>query len=253
MESTEIIKKIKQKKELSGIDDSIVSEELKKYAKKSNLSIENLSERELKIIVKDIRSKLRKLSGRFQIGLKKRYNLLEKKEIFSLLRTHSSTKERMDFYPKLKELLTNLKVNSVLDLGCGINPIALANPNFEYYASDINQEELNLIQEFFDKNKINGKTFFCDLKKIENYSLPKTDICLILKVFDILGNHLIAEKILNNINSNYILASFSTKTLSGKPMNKPRRIWFEKLLEKFNFSFELIGLNNEVFYLIRKN
>jgi SAM-dependent methyltransferase len=246
-----IAEKIKQKKELSGIDDSIVSELVQKYLEKNRIPLENLKESYLKIIVKDIRSNLRDYAGRFQIGWKDRYKLLEKGDINSLLKTHSSTSERIAFYPRLKELISRLKARSILDLGCGINPIALASPGVVYYASDINGEELKLIEKFFEKNNIKGKTFVCDLANVNSCNLPEADICLILKVFDILGknDYLLAEKVISRIKSKYLLISFSTKTLSGKPMNKPRRIWLEKLLEKLNYSFEIIKSDNEIFYL----
>jgi len=252
MDFKDIISLIKQKKEISGIDDSLISELLGEYLKKNNILIENLTKPQLKIVVKDIRSQLRNYAGRFRIGLKDRNKLLEQEDYNALLRTHSSTKERIGFYPKLKELISKLNINSILDLGCGLNPIALAEPSITYYASDINLEELKLIEQFFIKNKIKGKTFFCNLLKVD-CTLPEADLCIIFKVFDILGknDYSIAEKVLEKIKSRYLLASFSTKTLSGKPMNSPRRIWFEKLLANKNYTFEIIKSDNEIFYLAK--
>jgi hypothetical protein len=139
-------------------------------------------------------------------------------------------------------------------LGCGLNPLALASPEAVYYASDINAEELSLIREFFRKNGIKGDVFSCDLRKIENCSLPEADICLIFKVLDILDDkrHKISESIIRKVRSNFLLISFSTKTLSGKPMKCPRRFWFERLAKKLGFSFEIIGSKNENFYLLKR-
>jgi SAM-dependent methyltransferase len=248
------IVQIKQKRELSGIDDSIVIGALDSYLKKNNLSLDALKAPHIKLLVKDIRAELRCSAGMFQTSHKNREKLLQSGKIESILKTHSSTKERFAFYPELRKLLETLKVTSILDLGCVLNPIALAKPEVTYYASDINLSELEIIKEFFSKNSIKGKTFFCDLRKIEECPLPSADVCLIFKVFDILGknDYLLAERVLKMVSSRHILASFSTITLSGKPMQSPRRIWFEKLIRNLNLNFEIISSPNEIFYLIRR-
>jgi hypothetical protein len=248
----EVVNRIKSKKELSGVSDSIILEHLEEYLRKNKLSLERLNNSQIKLVIKDIRSDLRNHVGRFLASTKNRGKLLEKEDIPSLLKTHSSTKERIEFYPQLKEIISRLNTKSILDLGCGINPIALASSGVKYYASDINTADLNAVEAFFEKNKIDGKTFVCDLNKIEGCKLPEADLCLILKVFDILGkkDYEIAEKVLESINCKHIIASFSTRTLSGKPMNSPRRIWFEKLLNSLCYQFEIIKSKNEIFYIV---
>lgn len=253
MDINSLVAWIIEKKELSGINQELVKELIGDYLAKNKIKLELLTKQELKIVVKDIRSNLREYSGRFRASYKDREKLLKKGDYDSLLMTHSSTKERMQFYPKLREIISGLHINSILDLGCGLNPIALANPGISYYASDINQEELSLIDEFFIKNKIQGRTFQCNLAKPESCNFPKADLCIIFKVLDILGknDYILAEKIISRISSKFILASFSTKTLSGKSMNKPRRIWLEKLLKSKRYSVEIIKSGNEIFYLAR--
>ena len=247
-----LIKKIKQKKELSGITDKIVSELLLDYLKKYSISLKNISPKQTKIIIKEIRSQLRTISGQFQKGAKNREKLLETDSIQQLLKTHSSTAERLEFYPELKSIIKRLKVTSILDIGCGLNPIALANSGLTYYASDIKEDELSLIKRFFKKNKIKGKLFVQDLTK-SSLNFPKTDICLILKVLDTIDpNHVLTETLLKKVHSKYFIISFSTKKLSGKPMNFPRRRWFEKLLVKLNFHYKTFQSQNEIFYLITK-
>lgn len=249
---SEVIGMIKSKKELSEVENSVVSGHLEDYLRKNKFSISKMTPPQIKLIVKDIRSDLRKHVGRFQSSTKDREALLKKGDMRGLLRTHSSTKERLDFYPQLKEIISKLKVKSILDIGCGINPIAIASPQVRYYASDINLGDLKIVKSFFQKNGISGETFTCDLNKIESCTLPKADLCLILKVFDILGknDYLIAKKVLETVKCQHIIASFSTRTLSGKPMNSPRRIWFEKLLGSLCYQFEIIKSTNEIFYIV---
>lgn len=253
-----LISEIKEKRELSGLSDAIIEESLENYMIKRKIGrkmLLNLSKKDRKIIVKEIRSDLRLLHGRFQASQKSREAMLKENKIDDLLKTHSSTKERIPFYPKIKSIFGELKVKSVLDLGCGLNPLALANTELEYYASDINEEDLLLVKKFFDKNKIKGKTFFCDLRKIDYAEMPDADMCLLFKLLDILEKkgHNLAGEIIEKIRCKYILASFSTKKLSGKPMNKPRRVWFEILMRRLNYSYDTIETSNEIFYLIKKS
>ena len=247
-----VIEKIQQKKEFKYLDNSFIAEILSNYIKKYNLKLENLKEKEIKILVKEIRAKLRLYTGRFQVSLKKRLQLLEQNKINELLSTHFSTAERLDFYPKLKQLMKSLKIKSILDLACGLNPIAIANQEIEFYASDIDKENLILVEIFFKKNKIQGKTFVCDIRKIKD-NLPEIDLTLLLKILDILEKpYEVTEILIEKIKSKYFLISFATKTLSGKPMKNPRRFWLERLLNTKKLVYQVFSSKNEIFYLIEK-
>ena len=109
----ELLGKIKEKKELSQLSDSFILDVLGKHLSKINT--EKLKPSEKKIIVKEVRAELRRSAGMFQKGFKSRESILEKGDVQSLLKTHSSTAERMDFYLELKKiyhklLIANLKI-----------------------------------------------------------------------------------------------------------------------------------------------
>ena len=148
----EVVNKIKEKKELSGLDDSVVEKVVQKKLKNISMKIEDMREKQLKELVKMSRAELRFLIG----GFKKTSNPEEvdfsETEIKDLLSLHSSTRERLDFYPKLKEMIAAMKIKSILDLGCGLNPLALANKSYKYYAFDINRDDINLVNKFFIYN-----------------------------------------------------------------------------------------------------
>ncbi len=247
-----LVERIKQKSELSGISSKIVRSSLENFIRKNKIDVNYLAPRDEKILIKEIRAELRKYSGRFSLKIK--YKKMQRSDFVKLLKMHSSTKERLDFYPTLDKIIDSLKVSSILDLGCGLNPIALATKKRIYYAADVNEEYLSMIREFFRINKIKGRVFFYDLRKI-NENLPKVDICLILKVFDVLENrgHKLAEKIVKKVKCDYMLVSFSTKTLSGKPMNHPQRGWIERMLNRLDLKFQVFKSKNEIFYLIFLN
>jgi SAM-dependent methyltransferase len=251
--SISLIAEIKKKPELSGVADAVVLNVLEKIIAKSRINISKLSAREQKLLVKDTRAELRNYSGAFHYSFKAREKLLKAGKIDELLKTHSSTYERLDFYPELKELVLSLGVKSILDLGCGLNPIALATREIKYFACDIKEDELSLVKEFFRMKGIDGQVFVCDLRS-SSANLPKADLCLAFKLFDVLEKrgHKLAEKIIKSAKCKYFLISFSTKTLSGAPMRHPQRGWIERLLSRLGFSFKLIKSRNELFYLAEK-
>jgi len=244
----DLINKIKKKKELSGIPDEIILEVLEKCKFNANPKIK--SKKDEKIIIKQVRDELRKYVGRFKISPKSE-NLIEKNKINEILRLHHSTKERIKFYPRFKLLIKKLNPSLILDIGCGLNPLAIA-PGFKYYASDIDENNLKLINLFFKRNKIKGKTFVADIRKERNF--PKSDLCLILKVLDIVKmSHKEIESLIKSIKTKTLIISFPTITLSGRPMQKPERYWFERILNKLDYKFKLIKSENELFYLIEQS
>lgn len=253
MDFSSLVKRIQQKKELRGINSSLILEKVQDYIRKRKINLDSLKESQVKQLVKDIRAALRISSGRFRYSFSHSLNLLEKNEIEKLLSRHSSTKERLSGYFILKKEIDKLNPKSILDLGCGINPIAIAKPGILYFASDINEEDLKLVSLFFEKNGIKGNVFFHDLRKSSD-SLPNADVCLLLKVFDVLETkgHKLAEVLLKSIPCPVVIVSFSTKTLSGKPMNHPQRGWIERLSTRLNYSFSTFKISNEIFYIIRK-
>lgn len=249
-----LLKTIKQKPELRGITDTIVKREITNFQKKHKLQLTNLTRREQRIIVKEIRAELRKYVGQYRASTKNRELLLERNKPIALLKTHTSTAERLSSYPLLKKIIRELNPKSILDIGCGLNPLALADPHYTYYAADINEEELSLIKRFFKKNNIRGKTFVYDLSN-PTKTLPKADCCLLLKVLDIIANHnqTLIKKILETIPARTIIVSFATHKLSGKPMNLPQRVWFEKLLHQESYIHTRIKTENEIFYIIKRS
>src|SRR3989344_2326984 len=120
VELLHIVKIIKEKKELSGLSFQIVNDCLECYLKKYKINPQNLTKQNLKLTVKEVRAELRFLSGQYQKGQKDRTKLLKENIIKELLNTHSSTSERLEFYPMIKKRIRELKIKSILDLGCGL-------------------------------------------------------------------------------------------------------------------------------------
>lgn len=248
-----IIKKVKEKPELNNLPDSLVENAINEYLKKNRLQIPK-SEKEIKLVVKEIRAELRKYAGQYasKENIKKREELLSENNFDDLLKQHSSTRERLGDYDFVKSIISEINPKTILDLGCGINPIAISKKGIKYHCYDINENDLKIVREFFAKNDIDGDTHHLDIRNIEVY--PKVDLCIIFKVLDILGNNRneISQSLIKNIDSKFFLVSFATRTLSGKKMNSPYRRWFEKILKNLKLNYEIKRTNQELFYIIKK-
>jgi hypothetical protein len=255
-----LINKIKSKK-YSTLGDEIIEQEI-------NLFLEKKPKAKDKVIIKEVKARLHKIYGSFQINKKKKRDTLleELKENPSsidlhrkILETNLSTKERLKGYNTVyhRIFLITGKPKSILDLGSGINPISYpfleCNPS--YLAIEIDEEDVNFINEYFKIKNIKGKAELKAINKENIESLPKTDVTFLFKVIDPLEvkkGHKFSEELLKSIKSKYIVASFSTKTISNKMMKYPRRGWFEKLLTRLKYKFRIVKTQNEFYYVIYK-
>jgi hypothetical protein len=278
-----LVSDIKKKKELSGIEDSIVLKLINDYFLKNKkvkdyLTVyanENTNEKHLKKnsdykrILKRVRAELHEQYGMFQIPensdelkqifLKKaKLKNLEDEDYQNALGLHVSTKERRRDYHLIYEKIFKAigKPKIILDLGCGLNPISIfymPAKNVHYIASDIDRASLNFIQQYFNFAGIDGETMVLDLQStqdLEKLSGIQCDACFLFKVLEI--DKRMAEPIFNKVNAKFIVASFSTISLEGKIMSNSERQWFEKMLSRLNLSFSTFQTENEIFYMIKK-
>ncbi len=288
---SKLLESIKQKRELEAMSRTFIKEQLHKFLLDDYKSLKYLFKakisprsKEYKNIVKQVRARLRRFHGLFseKKDLDERQELFEKlhdaknwKQVKILskkiLKTHASTKERLalyDFlYPETFKIIG--KVNSIIDLGAGLNPLSLVDMSIlnkkqkqEYYAYDINEKEISQLNLFFQKVSehyplFKGKAEILDLLHWENVSqLPEVDLALLFKVTDVLDRrkgHKLSENIITNLHAKYILLSFPTFTISGKRMVAPRRAWVEMMCKRLGYEFKVRERKNEIFYLIMKN
>jgi len=273
-----LIKDIKKKKELSGVDESIIKRELKTYFEKNKKSLSKLVqyqiEKQLKKsaeyekALKAIRAKMHESYGMFQAPknaeeikqhfLRKLHaRQLSEDDYKLILSSHLSTKERFDSYPQIYgQIFKIIKPKVILDLGCGLNPLSYhyLGRKVRYIASDIDKGNLDFIQQFFNLSGIDGKTLLLNLQykeDIQKLVFIECDICFMFKLLEI--DKRIAEDIVSAANAKYIIASFSTINLKGEIMARPEREWFEKMLHRLKLKFSTFKTENEIFYVIRKS
>lgn len=246
-EKKELIKKIKNKKELKSLDNSFIE----KLLLNEDINL-NFRSREFKEFLKRIRKRLHDIYGVFSLGDKwKLLNGLKKNPSLEnhrkILRLHRSTKERLDCYEEIYRKIG--KIDSLLDLGCGLNPFSYPWMNVKkYIASELSKEDCEFIKEYFKIMNINGKVVKYNL--LENNKYLEADVCFLFKLLDSLEEleKGISEKLLRRLKCKKIIVSFPTKTLSGKKLNKRRLKWFENLIK----NYEIFEIENEIFYIIER-
>jgi len=257
-----LVKEIKQKKELREISEVIVKDQLKEYLKQHpKLKLDNPRSADYKNTIKEVRAKLRRSYGLFR---DESLEIESFQKIDEILTSHSSTKERLSFYPEFYQKLFKITgiPKVILDLGCGINPLSYGFMHLsgvEYYAYDINQKEIKVLNDFFLLNQgkgLVGKAFVADISKVsEVKKMPPADLAFLFKITDILDQgkgHKKTEEILLGVPARYVIISFPTLTMSGKPMNAPRRRWMEWLCERLKYEFTVLEFSNEIFYVVKK-
>jgi hypothetical protein len=235
----ELIKKIQEKKEFLEIPRSIILRvlELKE--------IKSLDEEEQ---IKNARAFLRKYFSVFMTN-KLVSGKLGQKEI---LEKHISTKNR-----NYEEIYARITGNEdiIIDLGAGLNGFSYNyfKRKLRYIAIEAIRIFVKIMNEYFEKNKINGIAVQEDLldlnkiiKIIENKKGKK--VIFLFNVIDALERveRDYSKKLLIEIGKlgDKIVLSFPTQSLTGKSRFKAKRYWLLDFLEK-NFSilddFEMRG------------
>ncbi len=269
----QLLLQVKQNKKYKSLANEIIINEISSYLKKNKIT--KISKQD----IKEIRNQLHKSYASFQTKhknkIKKYLNEIRNKiennrdiigETNNLLSITLSTKERLNDYSEIYKKIFKIAgiPKTILDLGCGFNPFSFPLMNLKelnYYAYDINEQDIHYLNEYFSimkKEGLKGKAAILDLRNLEQIShLPQSDITFLFKVIDILDkdNHKPSEELIKTLinKTKFIVASFATKTITGKQMNHPNRVWFELMLQRNNLNSQKFNTDNEIFYVINKN
>ena len=259
-----IIEDLKDKKELQGIKPSII-EKLSEDILENDTSLKNTliekewnkRSKEYKQFKKRVRKQLRTIHGVFYKYKDKTYTEWE-----NMLERHRSTKERLKWYGNLYSWIENKNIESLMDIGCGYNPLSylIFDDIKKFYCTDINREDKYIVQTFFDKHDIDGEYDVRDITKKDDFNIVteksnEYDITLMLKLLDTLESQErdITQTILNDFKSQYLLVSFSDKTISGKNNITSEREWFHTYVKKSPYSIiEEKTFGPETYHLLRR-
>ncbi|MFA5857334.1 MAG: hypothetical protein WC867_08280 [Candidatus Pacearchaeota archaeon] len=270
MDNNELIEgfsnEVRKNKKYKTISIELVNEEISNYLK-SNPSIKRVN----KSSIKEIRSRLHRLYSSYQTTKKNKRNLyLDRLKVESgnleiineILSTSISAKERIKKYNQVYKNIFQItdKPEVIVDIGCGLNPVSypyMGLKKLNYYAYDIDEGDMDFLNKYFDIMKhhgLVGNAKLLDARKNISEEIIEADIIFLWKLLDLINskNKKPSEDLIKSLSkkTKYLVVSFSTKTLSGKTMNLPRRTGFEMMLKRNLFDYKILKIPNEIFYII---
>ncbi len=140
----------------------------------------------------------------------------------SIMAHHASTRERLPILDRFyAETLSDLPpIRSVLDVACGLNPLAapwmpLAE-GAEYLACDIYENVLEFLDKALAVMGVRGSARPCDLS--QSCPADRVDVALVLKTIPCLEqlDKSAGSRLLDGINADHILVSFPVRSLCGR-------------------------------------
>jgi len=247
MEYNLLISKIKEKKPLDRLDDSIVLDRIILFLNKNpkimkKIDYTNEKNSGFKEVLKNVRDELNKRYGVFWSSS-------------MTLEGHKSSAERQEFYSEIYKKIFSITgmPSKILDVSCGMNPLSIPYMNFrgEYIGTELAAKDCAALNKWFSQNKIKGKVIQVDLTK--KFELPSSDVVFLFKVFDSVEEkgHKLAEEILKKLDCKYAVVSFATASVRGVKMNFPHRGWIERLVSRLGLSYEKLEFENEIFYVVK--
>lgn len=179
---------------------------------------------------------------------------------YKMMQAHASTAERLpileDFFHTC--LAPIAPVTSVLDLACGLNPLAIPwmplTEDAQYSACDIYLDMLEWINVFFNHIDLNAIAKPCDL--VNTLPVETTQVTFLLKSIPCLEqlDKTIAMRLLDQIHSEHFLVSFPARSLAGreKGMQSFYRDHFLELLSARNWKVHEFVFRTELAFLVSK-
>lgn len=262
MDVNELIEEIANSRKYASVSREVIeracTEASKKYKKKEVLSE---AKKQLHIIYESFltkncqsiaRKKIEEYSGE-DIANDKTFS----KELLSL---HVSTKERLEYIDETYSFIAQYidKDCVISDVGCGFSPLALpflSNKPAHYWAYEISQETVDLINLYFAK--MHMENYRAEMLDAVNFSSPgHSDLLLAFKLLPLLQQQKKgrAVEFLMESYFEHAIVSFPIKSLSGK--NKGMESFYSSFIES-NLPprisiIERKTINNELFYVLRK-
>ena len=177
-----------------------------------------------------------------------------------VMAAHSSTAERLsilaDFYSDILKPLA--PVESILDLACGLNPLALPwmplSPGAHYYGCDIFNDLINFDNAFLRHFNIQAELECADIFNFK-FNRP-VKLALLLKSLPCLeqlekGS---SAELLDAIPADYLLVSYPSRSLGGfaKGMRRTYSAQFEALCSGKPWKVTRFEFFSELAFLVEK-
>lgn len=140
----------------------------------------------------------------------------------TIMRHHASTRERLPILEQFYgTILAELPpVRSVLDIACGLNPLALPWMPFagpvEYFACDIYRDMVDFLNQFLALLPVQGQAEVRDV--IQACPARAVDLAFVLKTIPCLEqvDKTAGSRLLRTLNARHIVVSFPVHSLGGR-------------------------------------
>jgi 16S rRNA (guanine(1405)-N(7))-methyltransferase len=149
-------------------------------------------------------------------------------------------------------------VQSVIDIACGLNPLAIPwmplDPNAHYYAYDIYEDMIGFVQGFMNLIGIQGEAEAHDMGA---YIPSQTvDLALILKTLPCLEqvDKQTSLRLIDGLNARHLLISYPVRSLGGsnKGMAENYEAHLERLLADKSWTVQRYEFKTELAFLVTK-
>jgi 16S rRNA (guanine(1405)-N(7))-methyltransferase len=240
-----------------------------------NIGAREFSKRQnLKAAVKATKNKLHQIGGAYFLKkpdyafwlkkLREARNFgderLFHKTCAEIMSYHYSTRERLkildQFYTKIFLFLPHVK--SIIDVACGFNPLSIPwmpiSAQVKYYAYDVYKDMIDFINNFMVICNVQGCAEVRDVT--QNTPEVKADVAFVLNTIPCLEQieKWAGLKVLESINSNFLVVSFPVKSLCGREKNM--RTYYEaafnKLTREKSWTIRRLEFRTELVFLITK-
>jgi 16S rRNA (guanine(1405)-N(7))-methyltransferase len=173
---------------------------------------------------------------------------------------HTSTRERL---PIMEQFYTACMadlapVQRVLDIACGLNPLAIPwmplAANASYYAYDIHQPMLDFLAQCMGMLGVRGHAEAIDV--VQNCPMQEVDVALVLKTLPCLEqmDKQAGYSLLHALKARYMIVSFPVHSLGG--MNKGMLAYydahFRELISNEPWEVRRVELATELVFVVKK-
>ncbi len=173
---------------------------------------------------------------------------------------HLSTQERLLILETFfNEALSPIApITSILDLACGLNPLALpwmpAAGDIRYSGCDIFSDMVGFLTSFAKHFSIDADFSVCNL--LETDFTGEFQVAFLLKTLPCLEQLQadFSSRLLDAVPAEYLLISFPVRSLSGRPkgMRESYASRFEELMNGRSWKFKKYEFFDELAYLVKK-
>jgi len=178
------------------------------------------------------------------------------------MRGHASTRERLPF---LRELYLAAipdwsEIRTVVDVGCGLNPLFLAEldsrPDLEYFAYDVLGDLVAFLNGVFPLLGVGGRADVCDVTRDPACLKRPADLAIMLKLLPVLDQIEAGagERLFDAVDADRLLISFPLQTLGGnrKGFGRTYETRFLEIAEQRSWSLLRFSFANELVFLVTR-